>query len=585
MNSPEAGSDNLISDPRNVTHPKNLQSSGAICLNQAIFKQDLPTVEMLLRAGVPLLRDKSGQHPLHLACATGNVELVRLILDQGNVDPNLVDNVGRTSLIQAATTGDRRMIQLLIRFGADVNQGDHEIGNTALHEAVWRGFSRSVELLCHCHADPNAVNRVDFTPLHLAAQRGHNQCARVLLYNGANVNAKNHYGDTPLHTAARYGHISLVRILLAAQVNLCEVNRNLDNPLHIAVALRYHAIAQLLVAANYEALGAMSVMFNKTPSCVQLDITKMRNAQGESPLDVARRKRFDEFFNLLEVGYTESVTPSSAYGQVQKILSPCQYPQRPPIDAENIHTEGLYKPPEADISQKSGRNFESPLSESRQNILWSAVSSAKSLPRVSNDKSIGSNQHPEASGLLKAYSVPNRQKRDLSAIREVSGEAIECNNRHRIELERISSPTPGCKAEAKADRSYSENHICSSQNSTALRFMNVPHSVGQQAIKNTLYIDKESNLPSENWVPTQSRLDKLTFSESAKLNRESSNRMNRRKTWDYPRRMDTQNQREFASGDLPYEHSRKEKSHSFLSKIFRRKKVMNLVESSVKSPH
>ncbi|KAA3681065.1 ankyrin repeat domain-containing protein 6 [Paragonimus westermani] len=219
-----------------------------------------------------------------------------------------MDQQGYSALQTAAMIGNRDVIHLLLCFGADVNGRTDMSGNTCLHEVACRGFSKSLELLCHCRANPNIPNKEMFTPLHLAAQHGHNQSVRFLIYAGCDVNAANRYGDTALHTATRYGHISVVRILLTTPVCMDAVNRNGDNALHIAVGLRRLAIAHRLVEANME---ARMVPTTRSDLALPRDIRYMRNAQNETALEVAIRKQYDEFLAPLQQAHLRLCEPQS----------------------------------------------------------------------------------------------------------------------------------------------------------------------------------------------------------------------------------------------------------------------------------
>ncbi|TGZ46314.1 hypothetical protein CRM22_011131 [Opisthorchis felineus] len=264
-------------------------------LNHAIVSDDLEMVQAILQSPGNIHYEEADAPPLHVAIGKGNITMVHLLLSASTINPNQVDQNGLPAVHKTTVLGNREILRLLIAFGADVNRVEPVHGNTCLHEAASRGFSRCVELLCHCRADPNLPNKANFLPLHLAAQYGHNQCARVLIYAGSDLNAKNRFGDTALHTATRYGHLALVRILLTTPVSVEAVNRNGDNPLHIAVGFRRVALARLLVEANFE----VRMSIGKRQDSVPPDIRTMRNAQGETPMQLAWRKGYYEFEKLL----------------------------------------------------------------------------------------------------------------------------------------------------------------------------------------------------------------------------------------------------------------------------------------------
>uniref|UniRef100_A0A183BCV0 ANK_REP_REGION domain-containing protein n=1 Tax=Echinostoma caproni TaxID=27848 RepID=A0A183BCV0_9TREM len=93
-----------------------------------------------------------------------------------------------------------------------------------------------------------------------------------------------------LHTATRYGNLNVVRILLSHGARQDACNRNLDSPLHVAVGLRHYEIASLLVETS-------------RTNHQSVDVCTLLNAQGETPLDLARRKNYAEFYYLLRLNY------------------------------------------------------------------------------------------------------------------------------------------------------------------------------------------------------------------------------------------------------------------------------------------
>ncbi|XP_031630582.1 ankyrin repeat domain-containing protein 12 [Contarinia nasturtii] len=223
-------------------------------------------------------------------------------------DKHLKSETSYSPLHQASIAGDDAAVEVLLVNGVDRFAKDNKHGNTALHEAAWRGYSRCVKLLCtlqHTSHSSNkkfgkkakSVKHVEdewksqnylntpnvggFSPLHLAAQNGHNQSCREILLAGANPDTKNNYGDTPLHTSCRYGHAGATRILISAKCNPMCVNLNFDTPLHIACAMGRRKLTRIL----YEVCGTSALL--------------LRNAQGETPRDIAIRKNLKPIIEIL----------------------------------------------------------------------------------------------------------------------------------------------------------------------------------------------------------------------------------------------------------------------------------------------
>ena len=108
----------------------------------------------LLGAGADVneVRDDDGATLLHVAVASGDVEVVRTLL-AGEADPNATDGAGDSPLHIAAHRGDTGAIVVLVAQGADADARDAQ-GGTALHRAASRGHGEAVASLLELGADP-----------------------------------------------------------------------------------------------------------------------------------------------------------------------------------------------------------------------------------------------------------------------------------------------------------------------------------------------------------------------------------------------------------------------------------------------
>ena len=60
------------------------------------------------------VRDNAGRTPFHAACAAGNFEMVKLLVEAGS-DPNTLDNQGFTALHTVADKGHVDLIPYLLQ--------------------------------------------------------------------------------------------------------------------------------------------------------------------------------------------------------------------------------------------------------------------------------------------------------------------------------------------------------------------------------------------------------------------------------------------------------------------------------------
>ena len=189
-------------------------------------------------------------NPLNAAATTGNVSLVKSLLDKGAI----IDGDNGYALQLAASEGHMEVVSLLLDRGASVNKqaaSNEELGffsSTALQVACENGRVGVVEALIKHGADPNLgggaltnpitaatkraqhdilkllVNAPDIdvkvtggedqsTPLINAATQMSTEAVQLLLDNGADINALNAAGDTALIMAALRGEKACVDML------------------------------------------------------------------------------------------------------------------------------------------------------------------------------------------------------------------------------------------------------------------------------------------------------------------------------------------------------------------------------------
>ena len=189
--------------------------------------------------------------PLHSAVRLGQLEEVRRILDEPDMDVNCLNSNRETPIHLACALGHPSIIELLMSFGANVfikdsNSKDcygrmtsQEVcnlvnkllytqsfwlkgptlteKNTPLHDSVKLGQLETVQdILDQRSVDINDKNSAHETPLHLACALGHNVIVHMLMTNGARLSmyARDSYNNVPIHRAASMGHISIVDMLI-----------------------------------------------------------------------------------------------------------------------------------------------------------------------------------------------------------------------------------------------------------------------------------------------------------------------------------------------------------------------------------
>lgn len=156
------------------------------------------------------------ESPVALAALRGNEAIVKLLLEDGGLDPNDENKYHRTPLHLAAAGGHNNVAKLLLdRYNVEPHVRD--LSNvTPLSDAARYGHVGVLKLLLGSgKVNPDARDSMNRTPLSYAAEYRHSEAASVLLATGiVDPDSKDHMGRTPLSWAADNCVADTVRVLL-----------------------------------------------------------------------------------------------------------------------------------------------------------------------------------------------------------------------------------------------------------------------------------------------------------------------------------------------------------------------------------
>ncbi|XP_066447918.1 ankyrin repeat domain-containing protein 26 isoform X2 [Eleutherodactylus coqui] len=208
-------------------------SSGDVSkVRQLLHKQDINQV------------DKENRTPLHLACANGHLDVVKLLVES-KAKVNACDNDNRSPLLKAIQCQHEPCATVLLEHKADPNVVDVN-ENAALHlAALIPTMSIAVQLLEH-GANINATNKDGCTPLILAVTENQQEMVELLIKEGADINSRDNNGRTSLMIAASNGHIGLVKCLLQNNADSSMKDLSGLTADDYAVNDGHHACSQLI---------------------------------------------------------------------------------------------------------------------------------------------------------------------------------------------------------------------------------------------------------------------------------------------------------------------------------------------------
>lgn len=234
---------------RKGARPTQRTADGGNPFHRAITERKVKIVDSLLGAGADFLAvDDSGRNALHVACShpglktltvnheSNDKNLIASYLLEDGVPVNARTPEGDTALHFAVTTGDIRLVRTLLDFKASVNVRNKR-NATPLHAAVstWV-FPKIVALLVARGACPTAQDIAGRTPLHLIRWRAKegDAVADVLLEHGADHSIRARNGDMATHCAIKRGNWPVFKRLVEAGASVNSQGAKGRTVLHIA---------------------------------------------------------------------------------------------------------------------------------------------------------------------------------------------------------------------------------------------------------------------------------------------------------------------------------------------------------------
>ena len=206
-----------------------------ILFSQSVFSDDC--VDSLLNTHINTrlqnVLDEYGSQSLHFAVYTGDIELLKAILINTNIDANTKNNNGLTPLHSAVLNKNLEAMKVLLdQPNVDIN-ATNKNGSTPLHSAIiWKHTNAAKMLIDHSNIDINIENESYYTYLHLATYEQNVEVLEMLLQHpDIDVNIQNKYGISPLHVAVHTENIVLVKMLFDhPNINLNIQDKNGQTP-------------------------------------------------------------------------------------------------------------------------------------------------------------------------------------------------------------------------------------------------------------------------------------------------------------------------------------------------------------------
>lgn len=250
------------------------------------------------------------QHvPLVTACLKGHLDVVRNLVERCSAPLSgcradlTVDNQnvpGVTPLWAASYSGNVDLVRYIIQNGVNVNKESVATGSSPLRVAAYDGHLPVVKFLVDSGADIDSRKiQDDTTPLMVACDRRHKDVAIYLLDRGANVNLVCSKGETALHDCCRNGDLELTKLLVQRGACITRSKTGLTEVL-LAAVKGHVDIVNFLVdipdcsrddkADALELLGARVQQNQDTDMCLSLWKRAMEERQQPGKPIVCKRE-------------------------------------------------------------------------------------------------------------------------------------------------------------------------------------------------------------------------------------------------------------------------------------------------------
>ncbi|XP_055599772.1 serine/threonine-protein phosphatase 6 regulatory ankyrin repeat subunit B isoform X4 [Uranotaenia lowii] len=234
------------------------------------------------------------QTPLHLAAASGQMNVCKLLLELGaNIDAT--DDVGQKPIHVAAQNNYSEVAKLFLQQHPNLVMATSKDGNTCAHIAAMQGSVRVIEELMKF--DRNGVistrNKLtDSTPLQLAAEGGHADVVKVLVRAGASCTDENKSGFTAVHMAAKNGHGQVLEVMRSTNSLRVSSKKLGLTPLHVAAYYgQADTVRELLI-------NVPATVKSDSPSGTSL-VPELGNESGLTPLHLAAYSGNENVVRLL----------------------------------------------------------------------------------------------------------------------------------------------------------------------------------------------------------------------------------------------------------------------------------------------
>lgn len=211
---------------------------------------------------------------LHLACKIGNLEIIKLVLNQLNESNQPMDSYlfaknrdGQTCFHVACVKGYLNIIEYFLKerkLKLFLEDHDNNL-NSCLHLATENGHSSVVNLLLDFNVDFMAKNEENITALDLSCRKGFFEISKSIVNYYPFFNENEKINEFPLHTACYEGAHEVVKLILEKGTPVDQLDHQNRNCLDIAIERGHREVIRVLLTdPNWAKLIRLTNKIEKT---------------------------------------------------------------------------------------------------------------------------------------------------------------------------------------------------------------------------------------------------------------------------------------------------------------------------------
>lgn len=205
-------------------------------LVHASERGDIAAIEAELQAGANIEYKGKNATALIAAATAGHAPAVQLLISKG-AGVSTGTHGGWSAILKACASGQTEVVKILLSAGESPNWAHKETGMSALMAASINGHSKTVELLLGQGARVDDADLQQSTALIKSALKGRTETASLLIKNGANLEHRARNGWTALMTACAMNHAETAEFLVGSGAKVYARSSHGQTALDLGVCL------------------------------------------------------------------------------------------------------------------------------------------------------------------------------------------------------------------------------------------------------------------------------------------------------------------------------------------------------------